>query len=95
VHAFKDDVDVIAKEAEWLDTYLFNEDLDDNHSGDVIKGRVDLAYCKDAILLENANYYICGPEMFIKTHYQSLINLNVDKQNIFYEEFGPQSFNLN
>ena len=95
VHAFKDDVDTIAKESEWLETYLFNEDLESNDSGNVIKGRVDLAYCKEAILLKDAHYYICGPEMFIKAHYETLIGLNVDKQNIFYEEFGPQSINLN
>lgn len=95
VHAFKDDVDAIAKEAHWLETYLFNEDLEDDHTGDIIKGRVDLEHCKEAILLENAHYYICGPEMFIKAHYQSLVALNVNKENIFYEEFGPQTISLN
>lgn len=95
VHAFKDDVDTIAEEADWLETYLFNEDVHENHSEGIIKGRVDLALCKEAILLENAHYYICGPELFIKTHYQSLVDMNVDKQNIFYEEFGPQSISLN
>jgi nitric oxide dioxygenase len=94
VHAFKDDVDTIAKEADWLETYLFNEDVQE-HSQGVIQGRVDLAHCKEAILLENAHYYICGPELFIKTQYESLVNLNVDKANIFYEEFGPQSISLN
>lgn len=94
VHAFKDDVDTIAKEADWLETYLFNEDVQE-HSQGVIQGRVNLAHCKEAILLENAHYYICGPELFIKTQYESLVNLNVDKANIFYEEFGPQSISLN
>lgn len=95
VHAFKEDVNLIQEEADWLDTYLFNEDVDDQSDSDIIKGRVDLNKCKEAILLENAHYYICGPEMFIKTHYESLINLNVNKSNIFYEEFGPGSINLN
>lgn len=94
VHAFKDDVDIIAKEADWLETYLFNEDVQE-HSQGVIQGRVNLAHCKEAIMLENAHYYICGPELFIKTQYESLLNLNVDKANIFYEEFGPQSISLN
>lgn len=95
VHAFKDDVDTISKEADWLETYLFNEDLEENHNGTIIKGRVNLEHCKEAILLENAHYYICGPELFIKAHYQSLLDLKVDKQNIFYEEFGPQTISLN
>ncbi|PZR23776.1 MAG: NO-inducible flavohemoprotein [Flavobacterium psychrophilum] len=95
VHAFRDVVDTIEKESEWLETYLFNEAPEEGHTDKVIKGRVDLNHCKDAILLENAHYYICGPEMFIKAHYQSLIDMNVSKQNIFYEEFGPQSIRLN
>jgi len=94
VHAFKNVVSTIEKEADWLETYLFNENPEGN-SENVITGRVDLNHCKEAILLENAHYYICGPELFIKTQYQSLINLNVDKANIFYEEFGPQSITLN
>ncbi|MHA3789591.1 NO-inducible flavohemoprotein [Flavobacterium hauense] len=94
VHAFKDVVSTIEQEGDWLETYLFNENPEGN-SENVITGRVDLNHCKEAILLENAHYYICGPELFIKTQYQSLINLNVDKANIFYEEFGPQSFTLN
>jgi nitric oxide dioxygenase len=95
VHAFKEDVNLIQEEADWLDTYLFNEDVDDQSDSAIIEGRVDLNKCKEAILLEDAHYYICGPEMFIKTHYNSLINFNVSKSNIFYEEFGPGSINLN
>lgn len=95
VHAFKDEVGKIQEESDWLDTYLFNEDVEGGEDSNVIKGRVDLNICKAAILLENAHYYICGPEIFIKTHYDSLIDFNVNKENIFYEEFGPQSVNLN
>lgn len=94
VHAFKDVVSDIEKEADWLETFLFNESHE-GHAENVIAGRVDLNHCKEAILLENAQYYICGPEMFIKAQYQSLVDMNVSKQNIFYEEFGPQSINLN
>lgn len=95
VHAFKDDVTTIQEEADWLETYLFNEDIDIDSDQGIIKGRVDLNKCKNAILLEDAHYYLCGPEKFIQTHYESLINFNIKKSNIFYEEFGPQSVNLN
>jgi len=95
VHAFKEDVETIAREAHWLETFVFNEEINDDQSDTIRKGRIDLAMCKESILLENAHYYICGPELFIKAHYESLIKLNVDKQNIFYEEFGPQSVDLN
>lgn len=95
VHAFKDSVATIEEESDWLETYIFNEDLNENESNRIIKGRVDLKKCKDAILLENARYYLCGPAPFIKAHYESLIAFDIDKSNIFYEEFGPQSVSLN
>lgn len=95
VHAFKDSVATIEEESDWLETYVFNEDLAENDSNKMIKGRVDLAKCKEAILLENARYYLCGPAPFIKAHYESLVGFNIDKSNIFYEEFGPQSVHLN
>lgn len=95
VQAFKEVIDTIDEEADWLETYFFNEESEQNNALGFIKGRVDLDYCKEAILLKNAKYYLCGPAGFIKTQYESLVRFNVDKANIFYEEFGPQSFHLN
>jgi nitric oxide dioxygenase len=97
VHAFKNQIIDIQKEAKHLETFTFYDTVEDHDetSNQVIKGRVDLHKCKEAILLEEAKFYICGPEMFIKTQYEALINLNVNKENIFYEEFGPQLINLN
>jgi len=97
VHAFKDKIAGLKEEVASLETFTFYETIEntDNTSNQAIKGRVDLHKCKDSILLEEAKYYICGPEMFIKTQYEALINLNVNQKNIFYEEFGPQLINLN
>jgi nitric oxide dioxygenase len=96
VHAFKNQIIEIKKEAKHLETFTFYDTVE-NHdlSNQIIKGRVDLHKCKEAILLDEAKFYICGPEMFIKTQYEVLINLNVNQENIFYEEFGPQLINLN
>ncbi|WP_296142864.1 NO-inducible flavohemoprotein [uncultured Flavobacterium sp.] len=95
VHAFKDQIESLKKEA-LLETFTFYDTIEDaeNTSNQVINGRVDLHKCKDSILLEEAKYYICGPEMFIKTQYEALLNLKVSKENIFYEEFGPQLIHL-
>lgn len=96
VHAFREEVEAIQKEAEWLETYTFIEDLEDHHlSGSTYRGRVNLNLCGDAMLNDDAHYYICGPVPFIKAQYKNLIDLNVKKENIFYEEFGPQSISLN
>lgn len=97
VHAFKDQISSLKEEVESLETFTFYDTIEnqDDAKNQIIKGRVDLHKCKDSILLEEAKYYICGPEMFIKTQYEALINLNVNQKNIFYEEFGPQLINLN
>lgn len=97
VHAFKDQISALKEEANHLETFTFYDAVTPENviSNEVIQGRVDLHKCKDSILLEEARYYICGPEMFIKTQYEALINLNVNQKNIFYEEFGPQLINLN
>ncbi|MEN2401454.1 NO-inducible flavohemoprotein [Flavobacterium sp. MC2016-06] len=96
VHAFKNQIIDIKKEAKHLETFTFYDTIEEEDtSNQIIKGRVDLDKCKEAILLEEAKFYICGPEMFIKTQYEALINLNVNQENIFYEEFGPQLINLN
>jgi nitric oxide dioxygenase len=95
VQAFKEIIDTMEEESDWLETFLFNEDIEQNSDTEVIKGRVDLHHCKEAILLKDAQYYLCGPAPFIKAHYESLVGFNIDKSNIFYEEFGPQSVHLN
>lgn len=97
VHAFKDQITTLKEEAKHLETFTFYDTLEDDNNiqDEVIQGRVDLHKCKDSILLDQAKYYICGPEMFIKTQYEALVNLNVSQENIFYEEFGPQLINLN
>ena len=97
VHAFKNQIATLKKEAKWLETFTFYDTIEPHHtiSDELIHGRVDLHKCKDSILLDEAKYYICGPEIFIRTQYEALINLNVNQENIFYEEFGPQLINLN
>ena len=97
VHAFKEQIATLQNDTEWLETFTFYDtvEVQDAASDQIIRGRVDLQKCKDSILLEGAKFYICGPEMFIKAQYQALLNLNVNQDNIFYEEFGPQLINLN
>lgn len=97
VHAFKHQIADLKQEAKWLETFTFYDSVENQESlpEGIIKGRVDLDRCRESILLEEAKFYICGPEMFIRTQYQALLQLNVNQENIFYEEFGPQLINLN
>lgn len=96
VHAFKDQIASLKQEVKWLETFTFYDTIESqDHSNQIIEGRVDLNKCKGSILLDDAKFYICGPEVFIQTQYNALIDLNVNQENIFYEEFGPQLINLN
>lgn len=97
VHAFKNQIANLKQEAKWLETFTFYDNVEnlDNESDQILQGRVDLHKCKEAILLDEAKFYICGPELFIKSQYESLLHLNVKTENIFYEEFGPQLIHLN
>ena len=94
VHAFKDTIEELNNEKTWLKSYVFYETLPDTQTN-AFEGRIDLQQIKEDILIKDAKYYICGPAIFIKVQYQSLVGLGVDRENILYEEFGPQLLSLN
>ncbi|MGG5208402.1 NO-inducible flavohemoprotein [Chryseobacterium sp. MIQD13] len=95
VHAFKEQIDTLNKENHWLTTHIFYETLAEKENSSVKEGRIDLVELKDEVLIDHAKYYICGPEVFIKIQYNSLIKIGVSKEDILYEEFGPQLIHLN
>ncbi|MBL1219878.1 NO-inducible flavohemoprotein [Chryseobacterium sp. L7] len=95
VHAFKDNVDRLNQDSEWLTTHVFYETLSQNGNDSVKEGRINLAELRDEVLIDDAKYYICGPEVFIKVQYDSLIKLGVAQEDILYEEFGPQLLHFN
>ena len=95
VQAFKNDIETLRNETDWLETYTFIEDMEEHHaSGSLLKGRVNLNHL-ETVLPKDAHYYICGPAPFIKIQYEHLAGLAINKEHIFYEEFGPQSLSLN
>lgn len=94
VHAFKDTIEELNNEKTWLTSFVFYETLPETETN-AIEGRIDLQQIKEEILIKDAKYYICGPAVFIKVQYQSLVGLGVSRENILYEEFGPQLLSLN
>jgi len=94
VHAFKNEIKKLDESHQWLSTHLFYETVTEADQNSK-EGRVNITQLKEEILIDHAKYYICGPEAFIKTQYNSLLEIGVEKAFIFYEEFGPQSLNLN
>ncbi|MFV5695451.1 NO-inducible flavohemoprotein [Flavobacterium sp. LB3P122] len=94
VHAFKETIEKLNNENTWLTSFVFYETLPESETN-AIEGRIDLHQIKEEILIADAKYYICGPAIFIKVQYQSLVALGVNRENILYEEFGPQLLSLN
>ncbi|WP_261521793.1 NO-inducible flavohemoprotein [Burkholderia multivorans] len=55
-------------------------------------GLVDVNAIKDAILLPDADYYICGPVPFMRLQHDALKQLDIPEARIHYEVFGPDLF---
>jgi nitric oxide dioxygenase len=94
VHAFKNTIEELNNGQDWLTSFVFYETLPESETN-AIEGRIDLHQIKEEILIKDAKYYICGPALFIKVQYQSLVALGIDRENILYEEFGPNLLSLN
>src|SRR5204863_4991123 len=94
VHAFKENIATLNEEVDWLSSFVFYETMPKTET-DAIEGRVNLNEIKEEILIDGAKYYICGPAAFIKVQYQSLVALGVSRENILFEEFGPNILSLN
>ncbi|MFW1983692.1 NO-inducible flavohemoprotein [Acinetobacter guillouiae] len=64
------------------------------HSGDVIgedydvAGRLDLATVDTALLPANADYYLCGPILFMQQQHQALVARGIKPEQIHSEAFG-------
>ena len=55
-------------------------------------GLVDVKAIKEAILLPDADYYICGPIPFMRMQHDALKELGIREAKIHYEVFGPDLF---
>ena len=94
VHAFKDRVAEIAHLYANINQHVFYEQINEQQEN-LHQGWVDLEHVKEAVLEQEAEYYICGPAPFIKKHYNFLVDHGVEKTAIYFEEFGPASLQLN
>jgi uncharacterized protein len=57
----------------------------------VQQGRVDIAALKRALPFDDYDFYLCGPESFMRDLYEGLRALNVADERIRFEAFGPAS----
>ena len=88
VHAFKDRVTELSGAHGSMSVHTFYDKLEDDKQDNYYEGFVDLSQVAQAIV-PDAEYYICGPGVFIKKHFEYLRAQGVDASSIHFEEFGP------
>ena len=96
VHAFKEEIKEILETQPNVQHHIYYDALTevDKREG-IVKGPLDLTEISNISLDAETRYFICGPAGFIKKQYGDLIEKGIDKNVIFFEEFGPSLLQLN
>jgi nitric oxide dioxygenase len=91
-HAFKDDIQQRRQAHANLNTHVWyripaesDQPAEDYHA----EGLMDLSQVKDAITLDGAHYYFCGPLPFMAMVKEQLSAWGIDDSRLHYEVFGP------
>jgi nitric oxide dioxygenase len=95
VHAMKDHLRQAAAQHTNFKTFTFyNEPLPQDQPGRDFDypGFVDIDVIADAIMLPDADYYICGPIPFMRLQHDALIARGIKEPRVHYEVFGPDLF---
>jgi nitric oxide dioxygenase len=95
VHAMKDHLRQAQAQHPNFKTFVFyNEPLPQDQAGRDFDypGFVDLDVIADAIMLPDADYYICGPIPFMRLQHDALIARGIKEPRVHYEVFGPDLF---
>ena len=88
VHAFRDEVIELSGRHGSMTVHTFYDRLEQETKDNHYEGYVDLSQVKNAIT-PGADFYICGPGIFIKKHVEYLRSQGVPSDAIHFEEFGP------
>ncbi|OUL78626.1 pyridoxamine 5'-phosphate oxidase family protein [Paraburkholderia hospita] len=70
--------------------HLFDSAASEPAEG-ITQGRVDIAALKRALPFDDYDFYLCGPEQFMRDLYEGLRALNIADERIRFEAFGPAS----
>jgi nitric oxide dioxygenase len=96
VHAFKDHITEIVNAHPQVRQHVFyNQLTEQEKKAGILEGHLDINKVPELDLVPDANYFICGPSAFIQKQYSDLVAAGVNKQHIYFEEFGPQLLALN
>lgn len=96
VHAFKDQLAAIVTNNPQVRQHVFYNQLTEiEKQAGILEGHLDINKVPELDLVADAHYFICGPTPFIQKQYNDLVEAGVNKQRIYFEEFGPQVLALN
>ena len=96
VHAFKDQLDQYAQVNDNFSQQIFyNQTTLAHRDSGIMEGYLDIAHADQFFVHAQGQYFICGPTVFINKQYEDLVGAGVKKENIHFEEFGPQTLSLN
>ncbi|WP_028226565.1 NO-inducible flavohemoprotein [Paraburkholderia ferrariae] len=91
VHAFRDWLRRTAAEHPNLKHAVFYERVDASDRAGIdydFEGRIDIGRIEEAVLLPDADYYLCGPVAFMREQRDALLARGVDEARIHTEIFG-------
>jgi nitric oxide dioxygenase len=91
VHAFRDWLRRAAAEHPNLKRAVFYERVDASDRAGLdydFEGRIDIGCIEEAVLLPDADYYLCGPVAFMREQRDALLARGVDEARIHTEIFG-------
>jgi len=91
VHALGDEVKELS-DLDYVNSYVFYDaptDEDRLNKRFDVEGYVTREWLKDNVLIEEADFYFCGPVPFMKAINRSLKELGVNEGRIHFEFFGP------
>ncbi len=91
-HVLRDAVAELAERHPGVEQIVFYEapHADDRDGVDYDhKGRMALETIREAVILPDASYYLCGPLPFMREQRRALMDCGVDVERIRYEVFGP------
>ncbi|MDL4839131.1 NO-inducible flavohemoprotein [Aquibacillus rhizosphaerae] len=92
VHSFKETIQSLSEENAKINSYVIysNPTAEDLKTKNYHKvGLIDLDWLQSVLPSNEAAFYFCGPDGFMKTVYQELKRWNVMPQDINFEFFGP------
>lgn len=89
-YSFKEEIDELTREKNINKTTIFTRPFDNEVLGKDydMKGRITKEWM-ESNLPKDGDFYFCGPVPFMKSVYQNLIAMGVEKEQINYELFGP------